>query len=1329
MKKIISLFLSLVLLFGIGAETFAAVSEAHTETYVTVDCTNKVDISYEITEQQSNSFTAEISITNKSDEPISGWQLSFKGNFGIASVQNANNLSSKNEFRIENKVADQPIAKGETKKFEFRGVIAPGQTPVLSDFVLTSVVSNSDDEQVHMILCFGEYVEEENSLEIYWFSTDEGAVSLYENTDDGGWENLAELTDEKSYKHKIDEDFLEKQIKAVQETTNGTLESEPFIVTHKDGEIVCEWLDSDDDGLADFAEKTLGTDPENPDTDGDGLTDYEELYITGTDPLKSDTNGNGVNDADDDLDGDGLSNKKEISLGTSPISADTDEDGLSDSDEINKHKTDPLKTDSDGDGLNDGEEIAIGLNPNKPETFGMPDSEYKVKQTISADSEAMSRVNTEESPYELSLEISATGNASTRLSANDSTYSAVTESDARLGGAVELRYLGGEVDKVKLTYKIADEYIPNESSEYAENCDELQGIKRYNIFRYFEEINMLLPVATEVDEESNTLSAETDELGTYCVLDMEVLMRNFGIEPEEIVAETEVEVYSSTVYSAAPAATDDSNVKNPNKPYNIIFIIDERSSVISTKQFNEIKEQILEFAEKLVAQQKDFKISIYKQSSTNFVKYCSKLTGVFNPGDYNYKSVGRLSEFIGGVSGDVSPMWKNCIISDGLSDALSNCDDSTSNYIFDIYAQEDSVYDAQSVSSILNEAAEYNVKISIISDSVTLTGFQSEITDKTNGLILDYNERFLGKIYKHIFNEDYVKQEIPQYEYGAEFEAILACGLQKVVLKSELYPNRENPSGEDTDTDMDGLSDWDEVNFAHWAELGLITYDEKHNAILPTIKQCMEFVEKPYIYNGLDRFKYQYYNGELENLPSADVDDMYEDKLCNTRIMPVSTDPTDKDTDGDSYVDGQDLAPLTPFVNPIMLLHGRIDNTLDAFGLSTKVCPEVNGKTKAYNNHYGSNLTTNEEQYYDYSSVGTHIISKIESGTLGFVLINKGYIANKSLFAFNYPNQDFAMNNGEKLKSYIDNIKYYVKYGLKSNPEFEAKVSDIFATKDDLKNNHARFILIGHSNGGLVSRYYIEKLGGRVNVDKLITIDTPHYGSNIAIVPEIMLELGSPSISPIAVPLDAELRPNSSLFTGKLANYNEIQECIQITRIVMTAGILDAILNAFGVSYENELISYMQFNQSPKLPGNTDDLRENFRTKYYAIGGVAIPELFDSGVYSAEFKFDPNSEKTSKKDFQKTINESFNKIYSKEINWGLLTGDEVVGVFSQFGLQYENGELSNFIKFERTSMVVATNLKSIKIDFDYDIPHNIFFHNSILREPQMHNIVLDYIRV
>lgn len=50
---------------------------------------------------------------------------------------------------------------------------------------------------------------------------------------------------------------------------------------------------------------------------------------------------------------------------------DSDGDGLSDSDEINIYKTDPYKADTDGDGITDGEEIARGTNPLVPDNVAV----------------------------------------------------------------------------------------------------------------------------------------------------------------------------------------------------------------------------------------------------------------------------------------------------------------------------------------------------------------------------------------------------------------------------------------------------------------------------------------------------------------------------------------------------------------------------------------------------------------------------------------------------------------------------------------------------------------------------------------------------------------------------------------------------------------------------------------------------------------------------------------------------------------------------------------------------------------------------------------------
>ncbi len=51
---------------------------------------------------------------------------------------------------------------------------------------------------------------------------------------------------------------------------------------------VCDDItDSDNDGLTDIEEEQLGTNPFNPDTDGDGLKDGEEVKVYRTRPQKS----------------------------------------------------------------------------------------------------------------------------------------------------------------------------------------------------------------------------------------------------------------------------------------------------------------------------------------------------------------------------------------------------------------------------------------------------------------------------------------------------------------------------------------------------------------------------------------------------------------------------------------------------------------------------------------------------------------------------------------------------------------------------------------------------------------------------------------------------------------------------------------------------------------------------------------------------------------------------------------------------------------------------------------------------------------------------------
>jgi hypothetical protein len=154
-------------------------------------------------------------------------------------------------------------------------------------------------------------------------------------------------------------------------------------------------LDSDADGLGDDVETGIGTNPQDADTDDDGVPDGAEA-----DPgVDSDDDGL-VNARDPDSDNDGIFDGTERgvttaptgtdltkghfvpdadpSTTTDPLDADTDDGGLTDGTEDPNHDgeidagerdpNDPLDdvpavTDSDGDGLSNGEETSIGTNP------------------------------------------------------------------------------------------------------------------------------------------------------------------------------------------------------------------------------------------------------------------------------------------------------------------------------------------------------------------------------------------------------------------------------------------------------------------------------------------------------------------------------------------------------------------------------------------------------------------------------------------------------------------------------------------------------------------------------------------------------------------------------------------------------------------------------------------------------------------------------------------------------------------------------------------------------------------------------------------------------
>ena len=144
---------------------------------------------------------------------------------------------------------------------------------------------------------------------------------------------------------------------------------------------------------------------------------------------------------------------------------------------------------------------------------------YQMKK-ISSGSPVFSMINNAANPYKLSVEIAAAGNAESNLRAAESGYSAFIENESIQGTIVELSYKDGlEVEKVKLMFEIKESALENTS---ADASDEFEGIKRFNVFMFDEELNMQLPIETKFDLENNIVYAETDRCGTYSLVDMEI---------------------------------------------------------------------------------------------------------------------------------------------------------------------------------------------------------------------------------------------------------------------------------------------------------------------------------------------------------------------------------------------------------------------------------------------------------------------------------------------------------------------------------------------------------------------------------------------------------------------------------------------------------------------------------------------------------------------------------------------------------------------------------------------------------------------------------------
>ncbi|WP_051620491.1 S-layer homology domain-containing protein [Paenibacillus sp. UNC451MF] len=764
--------------------------------------------------------------------------------------------------------------------------------------------------------------------------------------------------------------------------------------------IIFNAVDTDSDGLPDFLEATIGTDPANPDTDGDGLLDGYEYIVLQTDPLKRDTDGNGVTDDAEDFDADGLTNIQEMALKTNPYSADSDGDGLPDSQEIATYRTDPMKKDTDGDGLGDGGEIRLGFDPLKADTDGngVIDSEEKISQAVDGN-KFSSIANSLTSP---SLTIHGSGDINESISISDATNLPLIQGNSAIVGKVMDIKLPNPFDSAQISFTVRPEALTTHS---------LNDL----VIAWFKEDGTIIPLETTIDPSTGQLTTTVTHFSKYGVIDLVQLALNWELTTE-----------SATVEKGQA---------------DIVFILDTTGSMGST--INNVKSNIINFVDKLDGDKVSVRLGLveYKDiiedgpSSTKTIgwytdpeQFKNKVSGidVYGGGDLPESSVDALEEA------------RRMQFRKNVTQFMVLVTDAD-------YKEETRFEEVKSMNEEIALIQKDGIITSVIGSSYDKNRY-GDLYQKTDGLWADITDNFSVTL-------DQLKDKITSKTNDGVWVR-LNTGR---VVKLNKEPDKLDTV---TDTDGDTVPDSKELN-------------EKLTVDLPNWVRAILTARFP---------------GKT-----------FPDKV---EVWTYHSDPTRVDSDNDNKSDLIDERPLVAYKPAVVLIHGINSSTGSAWGaendvdnngmLSAAFSPLDSGdmQTGKFTRDISGNETYTGNSYKKsdtqlYSNIDTQYIrGALKSGEFAEYLVSEGYSTNNNLLIFNWEANDHVSMAAKQFQQYLVDISKH----FKDNNE------DV----DIWLGGRPQFDLVGHSAGGLVSRMYIENYmdDSLPHIDSLVTVDTPHWGSN-----------------------------------------------------------------------------------------------------------------------------------------------------------------------------------------------------------------------------------------
>lgn len=442
---------------------------------------------FDVTDSWSGGYNALIKIENISDQNIDNWMMTFEYAGEISNIWNAN-ISSRdgNRYTVKNAGWNQDIEPGQNVEFgissqeDYQGV--PGEYKIIG------TIQENDENEYDVIY----------KVESDWGSGFTASVAITSHSAETIEDWILEFDYDRNITNIWNAEIVEH------EGHHYVLKNKGYNANITKNQTINIGFNGNGGSRDDLLGRVVLKSSKNNDgcingldTDGDGLSDDDELYITLTDPEKRDTDDDGILDADEDFDCDDLINIKEINFYTSPYSQDTDYDELSDAEELNIYHTNPTLWDTDGDSISDYYECFFGLNPClKEET----DEDGTINMTYSLDSD---------SPYiKMSIDISVYPEQ-----VNSFRAVGIPESDIIINDKIP-GYLGcgsaydfeleGEFKSAKLSFNIDDSILSVNDFTPA--------------IYYYDEEDQLLEKLDDVTWVENTVSVELEHFSRYLLL-------------------------------------------------------------------------------------------------------------------------------------------------------------------------------------------------------------------------------------------------------------------------------------------------------------------------------------------------------------------------------------------------------------------------------------------------------------------------------------------------------------------------------------------------------------------------------------------------------------------------------------------------------------------------------------------------------------------------------------------------------------------------------------------------------------------------------------------